>query len=118
MNSDGTLNETYCHGTWKSDDKGWWFEDDGWYPTSQWLKIDGYWYYFLEDGYMDYSEYRDGCWLNADGSCDENYCSGEWHSDSVGWWFTDGDWYPVSQYLWINGYNYYFDGSGYWTEWE
>lgn len=116
LNADGSCSDTYCHGTWKSDSTGWWYEDNGWYPTDQWLKIDGYWYYFLSNGYMDYSEYRQGCWLNANGSWDERYGSGTWRSDSTGWWYTDGDWYPVSQYLWIDGYNYYFNSSGYLAE--
>ena len=62
-NFDGT--QTYT-GTlqWKSDANGWWVEDEtGWYAKNQWQKIDGKWYFFCADGYMDYSEYIDGCWL-------------------------------------------------------
>ena len=103
-----------AQGTWKSDSTGWWFEDStGWYPKSQWQKIDGKWYYFTSDGYMDYSEYRDGCWLGLDGAWVEEYSSGTWHEDSNGWWFEDNGWYPQSQYLWIDGVNYWFDASGY-----
>lgn len=99
---------------WKSDANGWWVEDsEGWYPTSQWQKIDGKWYYFTASGYMDYSEYREGCWLNADGSMDPNFTHGTWHSDSNGWWYEDNGWYPCSQYLWIDGVQYWFDASGY-----
>jgi len=111
--SDGSQKYT-ATGKWMSDGGGWWFEDSsGWYPKSTWQRIDGRWYYFTDNGYMDYSEYRDGCWLGADGAWDENYGSGTWHSNSVGWWFTDGDWYPAGQWLWINGVNYYFNSSGY-----
>ena len=79
-----------------------------------WKQIDGKWYYFTADGYMDYSEYRDGCWLGADGAWDENYAGGHWMSDSSGWWYTDNSgWYPKSQWLWIDGVQYYFDASGY-----
>ena len=101
--------------SWKSNATGWWVEDTtGWYPTDSWQKIDGKWYYFTADGYMDYSEYRDGCWLGADGAWDENYAGGHWMSDSSGWWYTDNSgWYPKSQWLWIDGVQYYFDASGY-----
>ena len=100
--------------TWKNDSTGWWIEDStGWYPKAQWLKVDGKWYYFLESGYMDYSEYRDGYWLGADGALVDGYY-GEWTSNSVGWWFEDtSGWYPTSQWVWINGSCYYFESSGY-----
>ncbi len=100
--------------TWKSNSTGWWVEDSlGWYPQSQWVKIDGKWYYFLESGYMDYGEYRDGYWLGNDGAMLDGYY-GEWKSDSLGWWFEDSSgWYPSSQWLWINGKCYYFESNGY-----
>ena len=64
---------------------------------------------------MDYSEYRDGCWLGSDGAWDEAYSGGHWMSDSTGWWYTDNaGWYPVSQYVWIDGVQYWFGASGYW----
>ena len=103
-----------AEGSWKANSTGWWFEDTaGWYPQSQWVKIDGKWYYFTADGYMDYSEYRDGYWLGADGAWVEGYENGTWHVDSTGWWFEDNGWYPANQYLWINGTEYYFDSKGY-----
>ena len=103
-----------AQGSWKSDSKGWWFEDtSGWYPQSQWQKIDGKWYYFTANGYMDYSEYRDGYWLGSDGALVDGYY-GEWKSDSTGWWFEDqSGWYPISQWGWINGNCYYFKSNGY-----
>ena len=113
-NADGT--QTY-EGTleWKCNSTGWWVEDtSGWYPVSQWQKIDGKWYYFLDSGYMDYSEYRDGYWLGSDGAMVDGYY-GEWKSDSKGWWFEDtSGWYPQSQWLWIDGTCYYFGADGYW----
>ena len=115
-NADGTQDYSYT-GSWKSDASGWWFEDEsGWYPTSQWQKIDGKWYYFCADGYMDYSEYRDGCWLGADGAWVEAYAGGHWMSDSTGWWYEDASgWYPQDQYLWIDGTKYWFGSDGYWA---
>lgn len=112
---DANGNQTY-NGTlnWKSDSSGWWVEDTaGWYPTNSWQKIDGNWYYFTSSGYMDYSEYRDGCWLNSNGTCSSVYTHGTWHSDSTGWWYEDNGWYPCNQWLWIDGVNYYFNASGY-----
>ncbi len=114
LDANGNYNPAYCNGTWKCNSTGWWYEDNGWYPYSQWLKIDGYWYYFCSDGYMDYGEYRDGCWLNMDGSWAEGYYQGAWHKNSTGWWYSDGDWYPYSQSLWIDGTKYHFNSDGYW----
>ena len=101
--------------SWKCNSTGWWVEDTlGWYPVSQWLKIDGKWYYFTDKGYMDYSEYRDGCWLGSDGAWVEEYYGAQWKSDGNGWWFEDqSGWYPQSQWLWIDGNCYYFKADGY-----
>ena len=114
-NADGT--QTYKGTlTWKNDSTGWWVEDtDGWYPQSSWQKIDGKWYYFTDSGYMDYSEYRDGCWLGSDGAWVEEYYGGHWCSNSTGWWYEDSSgWYPQSQYVWIDGTEYWFGADGYW----
>lgn len=38
---------------WRKSAKGWWYDGaNGWYPKSRWLKIDGDWYYFDQNGYM------------------------------------------------------------------
>ena len=99
---------------WMGSGSSWWVQDTkGWYPTNQWLKIDGYWYYFTASGYMDYGEYRDGWWLNSDGTC-SNYPQASWYADSYGWYYMDASgWYPTNQYLWIDGACYWFDGWGY-----
>ena len=69
LGSDGAW--TYeATGSWKGNSSGWWFEDtSGWYPYSQWLKINGSWYYFDGSGYMVTSKYIDGYWIGADGIC-------------------------------------------------
>ena len=112
-NADGT--QTY-NGTlgWKGSATGWWVEDsDGWYPTSSWQKIDGVWYYFKPDGYMAANEYYNGYWFNADGSWDDQYFL-SWKSDATGWWVEDiSGWWPSSSWLKIDGYWYYFEGTGY-----
>lgn len=115
-NADGSQTYPYTM-TWKCNSTGWWIEDsNGWYPANTWQKINGKWYYFTGSGYMDYSEYRDGCWLNADGSWNESYSGGRWSSNATGWWYTDNSgWYPVNSWLWIDGKNYHFNGSGYCT---
>ena len=102
--------------SWYNNGSGWYVQDtSGWYPQSEWQRIDGKWYYFTAEGYMDYSEYRDGCWLGADGAWDEAYSGGHWCSDSYGWWYEDASgWYPVNQYVWIDGVNYWFGADGYW----
>ena len=99
---------------WKSDANGWYVIDTkGWYPRSEWVKIDGAWYYFTGSGYMDYGEYRDGYWLNGDGTC-SNYPKASWYYGAGGWYYMDASgWYPANQYLWIDGVCYWFDGSGY-----
>ena len=101
--------------SWKSNASGWWVEDTaGWYPVNQWQKIDGKYYFFTASGYMDYSEYRDGCWLGSDGAWVESYYGGHWASDATGWWYADASgWYPQNQWVWIDGYCYYFQADGY-----
>ena len=34
------------------DGTGWWYEDNGWYPSNQYLWIDGVKYWFDSTGYM------------------------------------------------------------------
>ena len=114
-----TTIESYASsGSWKCDSKGWWYEySDGSYPKNTWLEIDGSWYYFTSSGYMDYSEYRDGYWLGADGSWNTAYYGGTWKCNEIGWWYSDASgWYPSDQYLWIDGKMYYFFPGGYMAE--
>ena len=69
FNADGSWDDKYFL-SWKSNSSGWWVEDiSGWWPSSSWLKIDGYWYYFDESGYMVASQYVDGWWIGSDGIC-------------------------------------------------
>ena len=58
-------------GSWKSNSKGWWFEDaSGWYPANKWQKINGKWYYFEGNGYMAASKYIGSYWVNSSGACE------------------------------------------------
>lgn len=112
-NKDGS--QTY-KGTlsWKCNSKGWWVEDSaGWYPQSQWQKIDGVWYYFNSSGYMASNEYYNGYWFNSDGSWDSQYYL-TWKCNSKGWWVEDkSGWWPANKWLKVDGDWYYFNSSGY-----
>ena len=57
-------------GQWKSDFKGWWYQnDDGSYPNNGWEEIDGSYYYFQSDGYALMSTTTpDGYTVDADGA--------------------------------------------------
>ncbi len=101
-------------GWWEQDEGGWRYIYDAGYVGMSWIEIDGYWYYFDDNAYMEYSAYRDGCWLNSDGTWNTSYSGGYWASNDTGWWYTDSSgWYPVSQWLWIDGNCYYFKADGY-----
>ncbi len=78
LDSSGWYISSY-YGSWKSNDKGWWYQDANWYPVNQWLKIDKKWYHFNASGYMDTGKWigksyvgEDGIWIegytNEDGS--------------------------------------------------
>ena len=118
LGPDGIWNTAYSNGQWKVNSDGWWYEDNGWYASDQWLWINGYCYHFAESGYMEYNCYRDGCWLGADGAWMDGY-SGSWKGNDTGWWFEDSSgWYPSNQGLWINGEYYWFNADGYWDKEE
>ena len=101
-------------GSWKSDSNGWWYQySNGSYATG-WASIGGEYYYFDNSGYMASSEYRDGYWINGNGTWNANYSNAHWDHDDIGWWYTDSSgWYPVSQWLKIDGSYYYFKSNGY-----
>ena len=113
LDDEGAWNTKYGHGTWKNNDQGWWFTDNGWYPVSQWLWINGKRYYFNEEGYMESGCYRDGCWITKSGAWNPDYSNGTWKSDSTGRWYTDNGWYPRNCSLLIDGELYNFDSNGY-----
>ncbi|MBO5609978.1 MAG: hypothetical protein J5929_06405 [Eubacterium sp.] len=99
---------------WKSNETGWWIEDDsGWYPVNEWQRVDGIWYFFKPDGYMASNEYYGGYWFNSDGSWGEPYYL-TWKQNTIGWWVEDiSGWWPSSSWLKIDGCWYYFNSSGY-----
>lgn len=102
-------------GQWMESAKGWWYKNaDGSYQKDQWMQDGGKWYYFDADGYMDCNGYRQGFWLNADGSYDSKYSGGKWYQNNQGWWWADkSGWYPKNTWVRIDGKYYYFHNSGY-----
>ena len=56
VDKNGVASEVYTSGRWLhgvgDNASKWWYRDGSWYPKSQWLKVDGYWYYFDEEGWM------------------------------------------------------------------
>lgn len=100
---------------WKQIGNKWYYFDSNGSMKTGWVKSGSNWYYLCSDGTMDYSEYRDGYWLNADGSWNTSYSGGHWDKNSNGWWYEDNGWYPKNEWLWVNGKNYHFNGSGYCT---
>lgn len=114
LTKSGAWDIRYSHGTWKQNSTGWWYEDNGWYPRSQWLWIDGRCYYFDSKGYIETNCYRDGCWLTSSGAWDTRFSRGTWKQNSKGWWYEDNGWYPKDQWLSIDGAKYWFDAKGYW----
>ena len=115
-------NKKYLVG-WIADVKGWWYRyEDGTYPKSQWLEIDGKWYYFKADGYMAQSEYVKSSnyatdkklyWVDGDGAWNEK--SYRWMQNEVGWWLAEigGKWYAQNEWAKIDDAYYYFDEEGY-----
>ena len=113
-NKDGT--QTYAGiGKWRKSSKGWWYGDDrSWYAKNQWQKIDGKWYFFDKQGYMEANAYRQGYYFKANGVWDGKAKVAGWKKDSKGWWYSSGG----KNYLkncWekIDGKWYYFKADGY-----
>ncbi len=123
--SNSSSSENDAQGTWKRDNKGWWFEfKDGTYPVGEkisdqngeklgWIQKDGKWWAFGSDGYLKRGWAQD----NASGKwylIDENTgMQTSWHYDEsdqhwyyldpasgamlTGWQFINGKWYYLSK---------------------
>ena len=123
--SNSSSSENDAQGTWKRDEKGWWFEfRDGTYPAGEktsdqngeklgWIQKDGKWWAFGSDGYLKSGWAQD----NASGKwylIDENTgMQTSWHYDEsdqhwyyldpasgamlTGWQFINGKWYYLSK---------------------
>ena len=123
--SNSSSSENDAQGTWKRDNKGWWFEfKDGTYPAGEktsdqngeklgWIQKDGKWWAFGSGGYLKRGWAQD----NASGKwylIDENTgMQTSWHYDEsdqhwyyldpasgvmlTGWQFINGKWYYLSK---------------------
>ena len=123
--SNSSSSENDAQGTWKRDEKGWWFEfKDGTYPAGEktsdqngeklgWIQKGGKWWAFGSDGYLKSGWAQD----NASGKwylIDENTgMQTSWHYDEsdqhwyyldpasgamlTGWQFINGKWYYLSR---------------------
>ena len=99
---------------WKKNSKGWWYEDaKGWYPKDEWQRIDGAWYYFDSEGYLETRAYRKGYYLSGSGVCSHEKV-GSWRKTNRGWWYSlsDGT-YLKKTWAKIDGSWYYFNEEGY-----
>ncbi|MCR5631968.1 MAG: hypothetical protein K6F60_00605 [Eubacterium sp.] len=122
--ADGKTSYKY-KGSWKKNSIGWWYEDEnGWFPTARWQKIDGDWYYFDDIGYMASNEYAGNWtaysegywWVGEDGAWDGSE-PGVWRLSGTKWWFKDSTgWYAKGKWYKIGGTWYEFDADGWWIE--
>lgn len=81
-------------GAWQKDDKGWWYQKaDATYPADSWLKVEGEWYLFGDDGYVKTGWQQTG---------DNWYYLDSVNGDMKTGWLqtTDGKWYLLDN---VNG---------------
>ena len=98
-------------GSWLKDNTGWWSRNtDGTYPRNQWQYIDGNWYHFDQNGYMQTG------WLQLGNTWYYLKPSG---AMAIGWEKVGGDWYYLNssgamQTGWLQLGNtwYYLKSSG------
>ena len=112
-------------GSWdgKAKVKGWIKTDNGWwkfqlagkdaYVKNTWKMINGKWYYFQEEGYMEDTCFVQGWWLGKSGAMtDFARCS--WHTDKKGRWYGNkSGWYAKGTTYIIDGSPCNFDKNGY-----
>ena len=105
--------QTYKYvGSWHQNKKGKWFSDtSGWYAKNCWQKIDGKWYFFNKEGYMETDSYRQGYHLGKDGAWDGKGVS-RWKAVGDDWKFqlSNGS-FAYNSWKLIDGKWYYFKGN-------
>lgn len=96
----GPSNSGSAKGAWLKDNNGWWYcNADRSYTTNNWQQIDGYWYYFNQQGYM-----KTG-WLQSP-------FSNKWYWLSTDSGSTQG---RMLTNQWVDNGKYYVDGNGVWN---
>lgn len=89
--ADGLVGESASTSGWQKDDTGtWWKWEDGTYPKAEWQEIDGYQYYFDDNGYLytGWLEYKDN------------------------WYYLDPDGRMVTDWYIVDGLWFYFNSDG------
>ena len=111
---------------WYQDEKtGAWYwldTDSGMMAANQWVKIDGVWYWFQQNGIMQTG------WLEYD---DNWYYLKDWGGMATGWQYIDSTWYylyssgvmAANSWIQTNRSWYYLTASGamavdQWVEWK
>ena len=116
---------------WVASNGRWWYRNaDGSYPANCWQKIDGSWYHFDAQGWMQTGWLKDGgtwYYLSPSGAMATGWqkIDGSWYyfnasgAMQTGWINLGGTWYYLSSsgamltgWQQIDGSWYYFDGSG------
>ena len=99
-------------GHWELDGSQWKYSNgDGTYKTSQWLLLNGVWYYFDAKGIMQTGWTKVG---------DATYYMDASGAMQAGWLYLDDTWYYLGSsgarvadcWQWINNKCYYFDNDG------
>ena len=98
---------------WLEYNGNWYYLDSSGVMITGWKQIGNSWYYFKSNGAMASNEYREGYYINPDGTWTYKY-KASWHQNSKGWWFGDDHgWYAKDSKQTINGKVYIFDANGY-----
>lgn len=115
--------DAYSEEKWIQEDKGWWYQfPNGEYARDGWFLINDKFYCFDKDGWLltdqyikseDYFENKTLYYVTESGDWDG--LSYEWIENDKGWWLSQigSDWYPKSQWAYIDNKWYYFDNRGY-----
>lgn len=94
---------------WRQASNGWWYAQEGTYATG-WKQIDGQWYYFDSNGYMNTGwEQIGGQWYYFDSN---GHMNTGWINDNGNWYYTYSDG-AMAHDCYIE--SYYLNSSGAWT---
>ncbi|APF23883.1 N-acetylmuramoyl-L-alanine amidase family protein [Clostridium butyricum] len=94
---------------WKQDSNGWWNTEGNSYSIG-WKQIDGAWYYFTSNGYMQTGWVNDnGSWyyLNNSGAMKTG-----WINDNGTWYYTNESGVMHTGFLTLDNKTYYLNESG------